>query len=247
MGATAKNDKVCKLCSYIASDMIAIRHHLMAKHNIDLETPNACLVEPDFSSNDSRSGSSSPLPSSSSEKKTKLCFNNSTPAVSITRTSVTTKVEDSITSSSTPERRPSPHATVAAHEAYFVKQEADNVEEEAKDLSMKSIKRPASPTVVLKLDAKKIRHKTGGSRSGSAMTSPKSPMLNNQESSFSSSSSTMSQFQCQHCSIIFPNVTLYFLHRGFHSSDDPWRCNNCGHRSTDMYDFNTHLMSDVHH
>lgn len=55
------------------------------------------------------------------------------------------------------------------------------------------------------------------------------------------------QFKCQHCSILFPNQTLYFLHRGFHSEGlDPWRCNGCGRCCTDMYDFNTHLMSDSH-
>jgi Pyruvate/2-oxoacid:ferredoxin oxidoreductase delta subunit len=55
------------------------------------------------------------------------------------------------------------------------------------------------------------------------------------------------QFKCQHCSILFPNQTLYFLHRGFHSEGpNPWRCNGCGRCCTDMYDFNTHLMSDSH-
>merc|ERR1719266_2474395 len=55
------------------------------------------------------------------------------------------------------------------------------------------------------------------------------------------------QFKCQHCSIVFPNQTLYFLHRGFHSEgSNPWRCNGCGRGCKDMYDFNTHLMSDSH-
>ena len=55
------------------------------------------------------------------------------------------------------------------------------------------------------------------------------------------------QLKCQHCSIQFPNQTLYFLHRGFHSEgSNPWRCNGCGKICTDMYDFNTHLMSDSH-
>ena len=55
------------------------------------------------------------------------------------------------------------------------------------------------------------------------------------------------QLKCQHCSILFPNQTLYFLHRGFHSEgSNPWRCNGCGRCCTDMYDFNTHLMSDSH-
>lgn len=54
-------------------------------------------------------------------------------------------------------------------------------------------------------------------------------------------------WSCQHCTIIFPNQTLYFLHRGFHSEGNPWRCNGCRTQCTDMYDFNAHLVSDRHH
>jgi len=54
------------------------------------------------------------------------------------------------------------------------------------------------------------------------------------------------KFTCNPCSIVFPNQTLYFLHRGFHSEANPWRCNACGHLSTDLYDFNTHLYSVAH-
>ena len=54
------------------------------------------------------------------------------------------------------------------------------------------------------------------------------------------------KFTCSPCSIVFPNQTLYFLHRGFHSEANPWRCNACGHLSTDLYDFNTHLYSVAH-
>lgn len=57
---------------------------------------------------------------------------------------------------------------------------------------------------------------------------------------------TSSPWKCHDCDITFPNQTLYFLHRGFHSEQDPWRCNGCGVRCADMYDFNTHLVSDPH-
>jgi Pyruvate/2-oxoacid:ferredoxin oxidoreductase delta subunit len=53
-------------------------------------------------------------------------------------------------------------------------------------------------------------------------------------------------WRCQHCAIAFPNQILYFLHRGFHSETDPWRCNGCGLRCADLYDFNTHLVCDPH-
>jgi len=255
LGSTAKNDKICKLCGYVGSDMGAVRSHLLTKHNIDLETPTACLVEPEHC----RSGSSSPLPSSSSEKKSSLskhCFtNNNNPSVSIIRTSVVTKVEDSITSSSNPDRRPSPPSNVVVHEApgYYVKQEIhsnDDVIEEAKDLSIKKIKRPGSPNDL----TKKKRHKTERVSPRIIVSSPSSPsnhdFLSASSSSFgfTGSSCGSSQWQCQHCNIIFPDQTLYFLHRGFHSnSSDPWKCNGCARRCTDMYDFNTHLMSEAHH
>ena len=75
-GSNPSGDKICKLCSYTGQDMVAIRNHLVTKHNIDLETPTACLVEPEYArsaspsygggNGNSRSGTSSPLPSSSS-------------------------------------------------------------------------------------------------------------------------------------------------------------------------------------
>ena len=77
---------------------------------------------------------------------------------------------------------------------------------------------------------------------------PNSPLHSNQDHVSSPTLTNLSsQWQCQHCNIIFPDQTLYFLHRGFHSNPNPWKCNGCGQRCTDMYDFNTHLMSDVHH
>ena len=83
---------------------------------------------------------------------------------------------------------------------------------------------------------------------------PNSPTISHGSDLLSASSSSsssvfgLSQWQCQHCNIIFPDQTLYFLHRGFHSnSSDPWKCNGCAKRCTDMYDFNTHLMSEAHH
>merc|ERR1719402_328687 len=63
-------------------------------------------------------------------------------------------------------------------------------------------------------------------------------------SSSSTSAGQLFKYQCHHCLIKFPNQTLYFLHRGFHSDGlDPWKCNGCGHSCENMYDFNTHLVS----
>jgi len=62
----------------------------------------------------------------------------------------------------------------------------------------------------------------------------------------SSTAADLSSTTCVYCNIVYPNQTLYFLHRGFHSESNPWRCNSCGHVSSDLYDFNTHLFSASH-
>lgn len=286
---TSKSDgcKVCKLCAYVGQDMSSIRHHLLVKHSIDLDTPTACLAEPDTNpaspggGGNSRSGSSSPLPSSSSDKKSlgsslKHANNNnsntytSSPAVSIIRTTVVPKSEDgfitSSSASSISRSSLSPGNAVihdGLHLQSHVKQERrSEIEvEEAKDLSMKKTvlpKRSASPAAQLLASTSsdcssstsghassishfKKRHKTErvSQRIVISSTPPSSPASNLVKMN--------SQWQCPHCNITFPDQTLYFLHRGFHSNTNPWKCNGCGQRCTDMYDFNTHLMSDVHH
>ncbi|CAL8115108.1 unnamed protein product [Orchesella dallaii] len=52
--------------------------------------------------------------------------------------------------------------------------------------------------------------------------------------------------QCVYCGIIFPDKTLYFLHKGCHSESNPWRCNICGESCSNVYDFNSHLLSKSH-
>ena len=46
-------------------------------------------------------------------------------------------------------------------------------------------------------------------------------------------------FVCK-CGIIFRDQTLFYLHRGTHSSQDPYKCSFCGHLASDWYDFNSH-------
>ena len=56
IGQTSSADvdkKVCRLCSFVAVDIIAVRQHLVKQHNIDLENPSACLVEPEPTSSTS--------------------------------------------------------------------------------------------------------------------------------------------------------------------------------------------------
>jgi len=49
------------------------------------------------------------------------------------------------------------------------------------------------------------------------------------------------RFCCSFCNISYPDQTLHFLHMGFHSELNPWKCSRCGHQATCCHDFNTHL------
>jgi len=185
------DQRVCRLCLYIAPDYLAVRRHLVTKHSIDLESPGACLVEPETSSSSSRESSSN----------------------------VTVKSEDLISSSSvSPERTTSGRGRSAE-------------QERAKDLTTKGKKG--------KCDARK---RIPSPKYGKMLRS-----INNNASVHQAPFQEWdANWQCQHCSISFPNPTLYFLHKGFHSDNNPWRCNGCGIHCADLYDFNTHLMSDPH-
>ncbi|KAL1509278.1 hypothetical protein ABEB36_004040 [Hypothenemus hampei] len=55
-----------------------------------------------------------------------------------------------------------------------------------------------------------------------------------------------SLLQCVLCGIGFPDQTLYFLHKGCHSEANPWKCNICGEQCSNIYDFNSHLLSKSH-
>ena len=47
-------------------------------------------------------------------------------------------------------------------------------------------------------------------------------------------------FVCK-CGIIFRDQTLFYLHRGTHSSKNPYECSFCGHVASDWYDFTSHF------
>lgn len=51
---------------------------------------------------------------------------------------------------------------------------------------------------------------------------------------------------CYFCGIEFPDQTLYFLHKGCHSESNPWKCNICGEQCSNVYEFNSHLLSRSH-
>ncbi|ENN81025.1 hypothetical protein HUJ04_009707 [Dendroctonus ponderosae] len=54
------------------------------------------------------------------------------------------------------------------------------------------------------------------------------------------------RLHCTFCGIGFPDQTLYFLHKGCHSDANPWKCNICGEQCSNVYEFNSHLLSKSH-
>jgi hypothetical protein len=53
-------------------------------------------------------------------------------------------------------------------------------------------------------------------------------------------------FVCDHCRIAFADQVMYHIHMGYHGYNDPFKCNRCGHPSTDALAHNLHLMQAKH-
>ena len=51
---------------------------------------------------------------------------------------------------------------------------------------------------------------------------------------------------CTYCGILFPDQTLYFMHKGCHAENNPWKCNICSEVCHNVYEFNSHLLSQSH-
>jgi Pyruvate/2-oxoacid:ferredoxin oxidoreductase delta subunit len=236
--------KVCRLCSHVAADIVAVRQHLVKHHGIDLENPAASLVEPE----------STPTSSTTTTFNGDLIISRRSSPVTITDSSV-----DLITSSVSPDRT-SP--VLGPVKIELIEEQVDE-QEHAKDLSIKGQhkhqhqhrqqqrqqqqlqlhQRHHSPEVI------HIGRKRAASPNPVKIVNKKSPKLSQSNNNSNITNEVLeidSNWQCQHCNITFPNQTLYFLHRGFHSDSNPWRCNGCGVKCSDMFDFNTHLVSDPH-
>lgn len=79
-----------------------------------------------------------------------------------------------------------------------------------------------------------------------AITSTGSEQPSDSSAWRTSSKRTLSSLQCIFCGIGFPDQTLYFLHKGCHSDSNPWKCNICGEQCSNVYEFNSHLLSKSH-
>ncbi|XP_077584855.1 zinc finger protein Helios isoform X2 [Stigmatopora nigra] len=53
-------------------------------------------------------------------------------------------------------------------------------------------------------------------------------------------------FQCDHCQVLFLDHVMYTIHMGCHGYRDPLKCNICGHRSKDRYEFSSHIVRGEH-
>ena len=49
---------------------------------------------------------------------------------------------------------------------------------------------------------------------------------------------------CNHCGITFQDITMYYVHMGCHSMNDPYECNVCGKGCSDRVSFQIHITRD---
>ena len=47
---------------------------------------------------------------------------------------------------------------------------------------------------------------------------------------------------CKHCSIVYLDRTMYYLHMGLHNLNNPWQCNMCGKACRDKHEFTSHVI-----
>ena len=53
-------------------------------------------------------------------------------------------------------------------------------------------------------------------------------------------------FRCQHCSIVFFERGMYFLHASLHGPSTPWQCSICHKLCSDKNEFTLHFVNQQH-
>ncbi|XP_023346763.1 zinc finger protein Pegasus [Eurytemora carolleeae] len=239
--SSGPGERTCKLCGGVSPSLAAVRQHLKIVHKIDLENPTQCFEETRNQVGAKYSVLEASLRSGYQDESEPSCSNidmyesgQSSPQ------SISPSPAHTPTSSESPERSLFP----LKPEGFFHLEEDDP---QVEDLSIRK------PVLTSPLPSKRFSPGPRSPRpeSPSAKPSKKIKLRDGSPSpAFSQPASVPvssgSGFTCNHCNIVYPNQTLYFLHRGFHSESNPWRCNSCGHISSDLYDFNTHLFSVAH-
>ena len=243
---STSGERSCKLCGHTSGSLAQVRSHLKTSHNIDLDNPAKCLVEdpPRFSLLEAslRSGSS---PDTEAEPS---CSNIDMSIESRSNSPQPAHSHSGHTPSSSeqsPERSLFP---IKQHHHDHLLRDDDNPQVE--DLS---VRRPApvqpecySPAPRSPRPESPIAFPGNKAAKRPRVSGSPSPTFNHVPQIPSSPPPQKRQFECHHCNISYPNQTLYFLHKGFHSDANPWRCNGCGYQASDLYDFNSHLFSVAH-
>lgn len=256
-------ERTCRLCGSTSASLAAVRHHLLTAHNIDLDNANKCPEDPvgpaTFTGHKFSVLEASLRGTAHGEEMEPSCSN-----IDMSETS---RSPQPASPQGTPSHTPSSgHTPTSSHspERYLfpIKQETgrppvvpDDDDLQVEDLS---IRRPATASPVPQQVRQRFSPAPRSPRpeSPSAKLSNKRPRVREPspgpppacsgQQQARSGGAAGPRFTCHHCNIVYPNQTLYFLHRGFHSESNPWRCNGCGHIATDLYDFNTHLFSVAH-
>ena len=53
-------------------------------------------------------------------------------------------------------------------------------------------------------------------------------------------------YRCEHCNILFPEISLYIFHRGCHGQGSPFQCHFCHTVCREKFEFMAHFMYCVH-
>jgi len=246
--ASQTGERSCKLCGGVSPSLSAVRLHLLTSHNIDLDNPAKCLVEDPTSFPSKYSVLEASLRSGTNQEESEPSCSN----IDMSESSRSCSPHMASPSPAhTPTSSESPERSLFPIKQDFSRQVGDDEDIQVEDLSLR---RPSPSSPVLGKSVNQYNTVPKSPRPESPCAKPiKRPRLRESSPSptFSFQQSQLpsppaSKFVCSHCNIVYPNQTLYFLHKGFHSESNPWRCNGCGHQSADLYDFNTHLFSVAH-
>ena len=69
---------------------------------------------------------------------------------------------------------------------------------------------------------------------------------NHRRYSSSVSNDNNTNFECQHCQIIFRDYIMYMMHKGYHGYQHPFTCNMCGFCANDRIEFFLHIARVAH-
>nr|CAD2123752.1 unnamed protein product [Meloidogyne enterolobii] len=107
---------------------------------------------------------------------------------------------------------------------------------------------PSTTTTTFSLHQNDILSNLGASLTPTSVLNDGQKLLLNCVESKSNNNDNNSSlpFYCQQCDIAFRDAVLYQLHCGYHSIENPFKCNRCGQTSNTALEFNLHLYQAKH-